>query len=132
MSIKVLLAVATVIWLGGGVYIFFDPGYLGRSVGVVSTSPTGAIELRAMYGGIQSGLGALALAGLVRPVFRRHAVVALAFMCTGLAVFRGIGATIAGELSAATTVMLAIEGGVAAAAFVLLRQSSDSGDTPVS
>ena len=130
MPIKVLLAVATLIWLGSGVYNFFNPEYLEQSLGIISTSTTGAIELRAIYGGLQPGLGALALIGLIRPAFRRHAVVALAFMCTGIAVSRGIGAMIASELSVSTAVALAFEAGVAAAAIVLLRKGSAAGDRP--
>ena len=63
---------------------FFDPGSLEEIAGVGARSTTGTIELRAMYGGLQAALGALAGAALLRPALERPALVALAFVCGGL------------------------------------------------
>jgi len=62
-----------------------------------------------MYGGLQAGFGALALLGALRSEHTRTALLASAFLCGGLALFRLLGATQAGELSAYTIQGLAFE-----------------------
>jgi hypothetical protein len=62
MAARIFLAFSALLWLPYGVYCFFDPGFLAGAAGVVSQSPTASTELRAMYGGLQTAIGALALA----------------------------------------------------------------------
>ena len=67
MIARIFLALSGLVWFPYGVYLFFQPGYLADAAGIVSTTATGNIELRAMYGGLQAGIGALAFAGALRP-----------------------------------------------------------------
>ena len=65
------LIFSAIIWLPYGLYCFFQPGSLAEAAGVVATIPTATTELRAMYGGLQMAIGALALVSLARPRLAR-------------------------------------------------------------
>ena len=74
MSPRIVLGLSAAIWLPYGLYCFFAPDALAAIAGVASNSTTGSIELRAMYGGLQLSIGALALAGLLRASLQRPAL----------------------------------------------------------
>jgi hypothetical protein len=118
---RIFLAVSGLIWFVYGVYCFFQPGFLDATAGVAATSTTGTIELRAMYGGLQAGMGALALAAALRPALVTPALLASSFLFAGLATTRLLAAISAGELSAYTISGLALEWGSFALAVALLR-----------
>ena len=98
-------------WFPYGIYCFIAPGALAESAGVAATTPTGIVELKAMYGGLQAALGLLALAGALRDDWRRHALAGLLFACAGLGSARLLAAIGAGELSLYTAFALAFEWG---------------------
>jgi hypothetical protein len=120
MATRIFLALSALVWLPYGLYCFAAPQALAGSAGVAFQSPTGSTELRAMYGGLQAAIGALALLGALRPTHRRPALVALAFLTVGLGAARLSGLALDGGLSAYTGIALAFEWGSAAAAGVLL------------
>jgi hypothetical protein len=126
MVVRIFLGLSALIWLPYGLYCFVDPTFLAGAAGVASNSTTGTIELRAMYGGLQAGLGGLAGVGALRPLFARPALVTLAFLCSGLFLSRVTGAGIAGEYSAYTVWALGFEIVSAAFAVRLLTQRSES------
>ena len=109
MAARIFLALSALVWLPYGLYCFFAPTALAGTAGVDATSVTGTIELRAMYGGLQVALGALALAGALHLSWRRPALGALLFLCAGIALARIAGTLIEGELSAYTGFALAFE-----------------------
>ena len=118
---RIFLGLSGLLWFAYGVYCFFDPGFLDETAGVTATSTTGTIELRAMYGGLQAGMGALALAAVVRPALVVPALLASSFLFAGLASARLLAALQAGELSSYTMSGLALEWGSLAIAVALLR-----------
>jgi hypothetical protein len=125
MGARVFLAVCTLVWLPYGLWCFVDPGFLAGAAGVAFQSPTGSTELRAMYGGLQAGLGALALAGVLRASFQRPALLALGFVTTGLALSRLAGVSLDEAASAYTVVALGFEFTTAAlSAFFLTRAAT--------
>jgi hypothetical protein len=124
MEIRIFLGLSALLWFPYGLYCFFDPAFLAGAAGVASTTPTGTIELRAMYGGLQVGIGALAALGAVRPTFARPALVALAFLCSGLFLARIVGAGWGGEFSSYTVSALGIEITSAALALLFLGRVS--------
>jgi len=127
MAVRVFLAYSVLLWLPYGLWCFFDPGFLAGAAGVVSQSPTGSTELRAMYGGLQAAIGALALAGLLRPTLRRPALLALGFLASGLALARLGGVALDGSASTYTITGLCFEISTAGlAAFFLARAPSPS------
>lgn len=123
MAVRIFLAISTLIWLPYGVYCFVHPGYLGQAAGVMSLTATGTTEIRAMYGGLQAGIGLLTLAGLLHDAFRRQALVMLAFLCGGLCSSRIAGAFLDGSFSSYTAYALVFEIGSTAAAIWLLRRT---------
>ncbi len=109
MGARVFLALSTLLWLPYGVWCFFAPGYLAGSAGVSFLSPTGSTELRAMYGGLQAAIGALALAGSLRAPLLRPALLSLGFLASGLALARLGGVALDGGLSSYTALGLFFE-----------------------
>lgn len=107
--VRLFLAASALVWLPYGLLCFFAPGTLSEIAGVASTTPTGTIELRAMYGGLQVALGVLAGAAVLQPSLRRPALLALAFLCGGLCTARLIGALLGSELSSYTAFGLLFE-----------------------
>ncbi len=125
MATTIFLAICAAIWLPYGLYLSFDPAYLDGVAGVAASSTTGTIELRAMYGGLQAAIGALALASLWRPSLRHPASVCVGFLCAGLALARGLGAALDAELSAYTLFALGLEIAAVAYAALLLRATGE-------
>ena len=121
MVARIFLALSGLIWLPYGIYLFFAPGYLAEAAGIVSTTATGQIELRAMYGGLQAGIGALAFAGALRPAWMRHVLFAGCFLFGGLAFSRTLAAIATGEVSSYTAFGLCFEWISTALAIWLVR-----------
>ena len=121
MIARVFLALSGLIWFPYGVYLFFSPGYLADAAGIVSTTATGQIELRAMYGGLQAGIGALAFAGALRPAWLRPVLFAGCFLFGGLALSRSLAALAIGEVSPYTAFGLCFEWTSTALAIWLVR-----------
>ena len=96
----IFLAISAALWLPYGLFCFANPGFLAEAAGVAAASSTGTIELRAMYGGLQAGIGTLALAAIWRESLRRPALLCLLFLCAGLALARLLGAAVAALLLA--------------------------------
>ena len=109
MAARIFLALSALVWLPYGIWCFIDPAQLAGSAGVAFQSATGSTELRAMYGGLQAGLGALALAGVMRLGFERPALLALLFVTTGLASARLAGVALDGSPSSYTLAGLGFE-----------------------
>jgi hypothetical protein len=123
MAARIFLGLSALIWLPYGLLCFFQPGGLAESAGVVFTSATGATELRAMYGGLQAAIGAVALAGALRPALSRSALGLLLVACAGLGSARLLGAGLDGEVSSYTGMALVLELGTVALTGFLLRRA---------
>jgi hypothetical protein len=109
MAARIFLGLSALVWLPYGIYCFLVPTSLAEAAGVAFTSPTGSTELRAMYGGLQAGIGLLAGLGAVRDSLRRPALVALAFLTGGLVTTRLLGATLDGGFSSYTNSAVVFE-----------------------
>jgi hypothetical protein len=123
MAARIFLGLSALIWLPYGLLCFFQPDGLAESAGVAFTSATGATELRAMYGGLQAAIGAVALAGAVRPALARSALGLLLVVCAGLGGARLLGAGLDGEVSSYTGMALVLELGTLAITSLLLRRA---------
>jgi len=122
LGARVFLGLFAMISIPYGVFCFFRPGFLDAFAGVAATSSTGMVELRAMYGGLQTGFGALALLGALRPAVTRTALLTTAFLCAGLGSFRLLGAVATSELSSYTAQGLVFELGSTVLALSFLRR----------
>ncbi|TFH25533.1 MAG: DUF4345 domain-containing protein [Myxococcales bacterium] len=121
---KIFLGLSLLVWLPYGVFCFLNPGFLGEAAGVGYSSPTGATEIRAMYGGLQIAIGLLAGAALIRTELVRTAVTALLFLTAGLGTTRLLGVILDGGLSAYTGGALGFELVCATTAFFVLRDAA--------
>jgi uncharacterized protein DUF4345 len=91
MFARVFLVLSAILWLPYGLYCLLDPGSLAQTAGVAAHTPTGTTELRAMYGGLQSAIGTLALVGALRGSVTRTALVAVGTLTLGLGSARLLG-----------------------------------------
>jgi hypothetical protein len=121
---RIFFALTALVWLPYGLFCFFRPDYLAGAAGVAATTTTGTIELRAMYGGLQAGIGALALAAALRPALVRPALLGSCFVFAGLASSRLVAAISAHELSSYTMAGLGLEWGSTAIALWLLGRTA--------
>ena len=131
MGARIFLALSALVWLPYGVWCFFDPGFLAGAAGVAFQSPTGSTELRAMYGGLQAALGALALAGVLRAPLQRPALLTLGFLASGLALARLGGVALDGAASAYTLAGLGFEITTAGLSAFLLSHPSARAGPPI-
>lgn len=120
--VKAFLGFSALVWLPYGIYCFTTPSFLDGAAAIVAQSATGTTELRAMYGGLQAGIGLLCLVALLRPAFVRPAVVMLAFLTSGLFLTRLGGVVLDGGLSGYTAGGLFFELLSSGAAIVLLSR----------
>jgi len=126
---RLFLAVNALLWLPYGLYCLAQPGFLGdaATAGVVATTPTGTTELRAMYGGLQAAIGALALMATRRDDLVRTALIALGFLAAGLFSARVVGALVDGGLSSYTVGALVLESALTVLSIALLRRRAGGG-----
>lgn len=122
MAVRVFLGICTLAWLPYGILCFLDPDLLVESAGVAASTATGSTELRAMYGGLQAALGALSLAGALRPSLARPALVSLVAVASGLLLARLAGLALDGGYTSYTGGALAFEAMMAGAAGWLLSR----------
>ncbi|MEE2680002.1 MAG: DUF4345 domain-containing protein [Myxococcota bacterium] len=122
MAVRVFLALQTLIWLPYGIVCFFVPEFPANSAGLSATSATATTELRAMYGGLQLGIGILTGLAFARPPLRRPALILLLMAGTALGVARLVGAVIDGGFSAYTNGAIVFELATAGFAAWLLRR----------
>ncbi|MBW2268365.1 MAG: DUF4345 family protein [Deltaproteobacteria bacterium] len=125
MAERSFFAVSTLLWLGYGVYCFFQPGVLAEMAGVMGSTPTATTELRAMYGGAQAGIGLLCAGAFAQATLRRPALLALLFIVGGLGTTRLLGALLDGSFTSYTFSGLGFEWAtIAVAAWLLSRTST--------
>jgi hypothetical protein len=121
---RIFLAVSAVVWLPYGVFCFLSPGYLQQAAGIAATTTTAAVELRAMYGGLQTAIGLLTLLAALRASLVRPALTMLAFLCAGLALGRFGGIALDGDLSSYTLFAVSFETLSTVIALVLLNRTT--------
>lgn len=121
---RIVLGLSALIWLPYGIYCFFAPESLAGadSAGVLAATPTGTTEIRAMYGGLQAAIGALAVAALIRPRLASGVLLTLVFITGGLASTRLLGLLMDGGFSAYTGGGLGFEIVSCAAALLALYE----------
>jgi hypothetical protein len=119
LAARIFLGLCAVLWLPYGLMCLANPGSLAEAAGVVATTATGTIELRAMYGGLQAAVGVLALVGALRPALAPHALLALGTLAAGLGCTRLAAALHAGVFESYTIGALGLEWTMLVVAIVL-------------
>src|SRR5512134_2574056 len=109
MTARIVLGVSALLWIPYGIYCFVRPESLADAAGVSFSSPTGATDLRATYGGLTAAVGALAALGALSPSWTRQALLTLGTVCAGFGVARVAAVVLDGGLSAYTVQALVLE-----------------------
>ncbi|PWJ20344.1 DUF4345 domain-containing protein [Jannaschia seohaensis] len=121
---KTALAVAGVTAFGIGLFILLAPHAFYASYGIaLGPDPSLLSELRAPGAGL-AGIGAVMLAGLVRPVLRQAAVVAALTVFLAFPAGRVLGILADGAPSGGILVALVLELAIAALCLVAFRRGT--------
>lgn len=124
MFAPIFLYITALGWLLYGLYCFLQPQALGALAGIGPLTATGATELRAMYGGLQAGIGLMALIGARENRWQRSVLLSLFCIYGGLVSARAIAAVSGGDYSAYTLGALAFEGLSCLISLSLFRRSA--------
>lgn len=119
---RAFLGLQVFVWLPA-VAVLFMPGLLHQVAGLYATSPTGTTEIRAMYGGLEGGVGVMCFIALFRPDFVKAALFALACLTGGLAIGRALGWTLDGSGTFYTIGVLGFEVFTLVVSLLLLSRS---------
>jgi hypothetical protein len=95
--IKPYLIFTLMVWLPWGLVCIFDTQTIAEIIGVTSVNPTGNTDIRAMYGGVQLGVGLMAALALYDGAYFRNLLVTLAFLGSCLALSRSYGIVVDGS-----------------------------------
>lgn len=88
---RIILGLTGLAFAGYGVYCAIDLDVVVELTGVVFRSSTPAVEARAMYGGLQTGLGLLFFNAAVNRRLTVYGLVVMVFVLGGLAIGRALG-----------------------------------------
>ena len=106
---RTVLLLAGLMFGGLGVWLTLAPGKLEDWVGIQSPVPAARTELRALYGGLELGLGVFMLLGWARAELEAPACLALGLIMLGVALARMLGLVLDGSGSATLWTFLATE-----------------------
>lgn len=124
MFTTIFLWISAIGWLGYGLYCLFVPSTLTSFAGLVPSTLTAEVELRAMYGGLQSAVGVLAMIGALRPARASGALLTLACLYLGLCSTRIGSALMLGDASPYTVGAASFETLSALICILLLRRAT--------
>ena len=122
MLSKIFLGGMGLVFAGYGLVCLFVPATLADLTGMGLASEVAEVEVRAMYGGLQFAVGALALAAALRPELERTALITFCFLFAGLAGGRLFGIVLASDAGSYNLAACAFELASLALSFVLLRR----------
>ena len=123
MFTTVFLWITAIGWIGYGLYCLFVPSTLTTFAGLSPTTLTAEVEIRAMYGGLQTAVGVLALIGALHPRRSEGVLLTLSCIYLGLCLTRSSSALLLGDASAYTLGAAGFEGLSALISIWLLRGS---------
>ena len=123
--LRKFLIISTLIWLPYGLMCFFFPEWVSILNGVKPSNETGLIEFKSIYGGLQSGMGLLALSALQNSRLERPALFMFLFLCGCMGLGRFIASDFSSQVSFYTYMALILELGTAAIALKLLGEAQD-------
>ena len=120
--VRVYLGIYTLLFLGFGVFVFFQAPELAANVGFGTPDSNGLYEVRSNYGGVSLGIGLMCFAGALRPTLQRPALFVLLAYTGGYALGRIIALPIDGVPSASLIAYGVFEAVTAILSAVLLRK----------
>jgi hypothetical protein len=127
---RIILGLTGLAFAGYGVYCAIDLDVVIELTGVVFRSATPAVEARAMYGGLQTGLGLLFFNAAVNRRLTAYGLVAMIFVLGGLALGRALGMYL-DEIDEYNTGAFIYESSSAVLAAVALWRERRASDSPL-
>ena len=124
MATRVFLGFTGLLFAGYGLACLASPAIVANATGMQLATGTASVEVRAMYGGLQTALGLLALLAVVREPLRSPALLFLGVLFFGLASGRLIGIAVDPEPGSSNFIAAGYEAASAAIAFALLPRSA--------
>lgn len=124
MAAKIFLGFQAVLFVGYGLVCLASPSVVADSTGMVLATGTASVEVRAMYGGLQTAVGLLALLALAREGLRAPVLMFLGIILFGLASGRLVGIALDANPGSYNYGALAFEAISALLAFGLLSRES--------
>ncbi|MCB1554541.1 MAG: DUF4345 family protein [Xanthomonadales bacterium] len=119
---RVLLWIAGLGFVGFGLAFMVAPLHTLAAAGIELSGALAAAELRAFYGGLELGIGALLIASAVRPAQARNGLWLCLASYGGIGSARALGMLLGGVATPFLWFALATELGLASAAAWMLRR----------
>jgi hypothetical protein len=113
-----------------GVLTLLDPAAMLASFDIVLPNPVALAHERSIQGGGMASVGVLMWLGLLRPNFRRPALVAAAFIMWGFALGRTLGVIVDGATESAVLIGAGMEALLGSLAAVALRREDTAAPDP--
>ena len=119
---RIALVLNGLVFTGVGLMTVFDPAGMLAGFNIELLSPAALAHERSIQGGGMASAGVLMWLGLLRPDFRRSALVAAAFVMWGFALGRLLGVIVDGATEPAVLAGVGIEAMLGSLAVVALRR----------
>ncbi len=123
MATKIFLGINALLFIGYGLVCLVSPSVVADQTGLQLATGVASVEVRAMYGGLQTAVGLLCLAGATRPGLQPGVLLAMVFLFFGLASGRMLGIAIDPELGSYNIFALLFETVFAVISVALLARS---------
>ena len=123
MATKLFLGVTGLLFAGYGLACLASPGIVADATGMQLATGTASVEVRAMYGGLQTAIGLLALLAIVREPLRVAILLCLAVLFFGLVSGRLVGIVVDPDPGRYNILAAVYEAASAAIALALLSRS---------
>ena len=127
MAAKIFLGLNALIFVGYGLMCLASPAVVADQTGIQLATGVASTEVRAMYGGLQTAVGLLALAGAMRPALQPSVLFTLMFLFFGLASGRIIGILVDPDPGSYNFTAAAFETSFGAISAALLARTMDRG-----
>ena len=130
MAAKIFLGISGLVFAGYGLACLASPTIVADATGMQLATGTASVEVRAMYGGLQTAIGLLALLGVARDALRAPILLCLGVLFFGLASGRLVGIAVDPDPGSYNFGALAYEAVSAAIALALLSRSPSAVGSP--
>jgi hypothetical protein len=121
---RIFLGLLAATFIGYGLACLVSPSIVADTTGLLLPTGTATAEVRAMYGGLQIGVGLLALVALLREALRAPVLLCLGVMLFGLASGRLVGLVVDSDAGTYNYAAFLFESLSAAASFALLSRAN--------
>ncbi len=121
MATKIFLGINALLFIGYGLVCLVSPSVVADQTGLQLATGVASVEVRAMYGGLQTAVGLLCLAGA--PGLQPGVLLAMVFLFFGLASGRMLGIAIDSEPGSYNIFALLFETVFAVISVALLARS---------